>query len=1000
MTLLIGELVKSAYFTGVGKLLSVDEVENSATVSFFESPENPNARLQTLGLDLLKRASLADETIIYCMHPLHKIWQRARYGGSRPNNLHLVIFRSGEDDVLPISDIYPINIGDQKHIDPRAFLAKRCCDTPIYLNHRSNFVNAYIEQRNSCKSISSVLSSGIELEAYQLAVVRKVLQDDIKKYLLADEVGLGKTIEAGMIIREFLLNDYSRKALIAVPESLIEQWTTELEQRFFLEALLDENIKICRHEDIENTLVALGCTPEIIVIDEAHLVAEKGWSKNASEKESYSLISEVCANSDVCLLLSGTPLNGNETNFLSMLHLLNPESYPLTEVGIKDFKLKIEERERLGGIYQALKPSNDNTTLTELLEKIPTIIPYDETLTKLIDTAAPLVDWLDGIEEGEDRTAAINEVRNYLGENYRLHQRMLRNRREDSYIASLFPGLKGVEILPWSIDEHNLSMEQHLDVFRNEHLVPNNPTVAITLENYHEWVSMALNNPALIGKRAIEVVGNASLEICNYERSLFEELAAISIQEQEEKDFIFTSYLEQWLLDNPNGKAVVFAGNADTARHAHGMLSVKFADALELHVPGQKIHFCHEKSIRILICDERGEDGLNLHGGVKLVVHYDLPRSISRIEQRLGRVNRYSADISASPIKSIVFRPHTENYSYYWLKLLDSEIGIFDQSVASLQYVLEPHLERAWENISSVGWRSFIDLADSFRGEEGLINREKIKIHAQEQLNSLESDILAATEYSERILESDEFAEMQADSMQGWITKGLLFRRKSGEQASTFRYQYQTGTLMDCNTFISNCLLGIDFENSTSKAPVTHLMSFDRSICCQGNNIHPFRYGQPFLKTIYDSLNNDSRGICAAQVRVLNSGNPQDPVACFKLEWFLSVSCDNQIGGDEIYAPNIIKQWLNPSGALIEAQALINLLEKPYSKTGEYGYKDVNLRPERWEHIEEYFPKSSWEDLVNSIYQRGYKRVTDGLDRSERDLVSVNCIAFSVIIIS
>ena len=441
MAQLIGNLVTSDIFQGIGKVYSVDEVENVATVTFFESPEKPDARPMVISIALLRNVTLGDETVIYCIHPLHGKWQRARYGGPRPNEQHLVIFRQGEDDVMPTSDIYVINIGDTDYLDPRAFLSQRCCDTPLFLNHRSNFVNSYIEQRNSCRSISSVLSSGIELEVYQLAVVRRVLQDSTKKYLLADEVGLGKTIEAGMIIRELMINDFSSKAIIAVPEALIEQWTDELTQRFFLEALLDEGIIICSHDDFESELINLDSPPRIVVIDEAHQIAGRGWSNDVTVKNSYARIADACARSEVCLLLSGTPLNGNETNFLSMLHLLNPESYPLTETGIDSFKVKIAERESLGGIYQALTPSNDNSTLSDLFDQIKSVIPSDTLLNDLIGIASPLVDWLNGVEDGDQRANAVNNIRLYLGEHYRLHQRMLRNRREDPYIASLFPGL-------------------------------------------------------------------------------------------------------------------------------------------------------------------------------------------------------------------------------------------------------------------------------------------------------------------------------------------------------------------------------------------------------------------------------------------------------------------------------------------------------------------------------------------------------------------------------
>ncbi len=1000
MTKNIGDLVTSTQFEGIGKIYSIDDVEKVSVVTFFESPEEPNARPQTVIFDSLQVATLYDEFVIYCIHPLHRKWQRARYGGKRPNDEHLVIFRKGEDDVLLIHDIYVINLGNRRYLDPRAYLAQRCSDTPLFLDYRSRFINSYIEQRSSCRSISSVLSSGIELEAYQLAVVRRVLQDDVKKYLLADEVGLGKTIEAGMIIRELLVEDYTKKAIIAVPESLIEQWTDELTKRFFLEAMLDENIVICSHEEFYDSLKEQDSTPSVIVIDEAHLIADWGWSSDFTIKQSYEFIAEICAASDVCLLLSGTPLNGNETNFLSMLHLLNSSSYPLTDEGIDEFNIKISERESLGGIYQALTPTNDNTTLSDLLDQIKSIIPADKILDELINIATPLVDWLEGEEEGDDRADVIQDIRIYLGENYRIHQRMLRNRREDSYISSLFPGLDGLEILPWNIDEKRLSIEQSLDAFRSEYLSHDTPTNAITQSNYRGWIEKALNNPMSLARHAATILADSAVTLQGSESGFLEELIECAIEEQEEKDYIFLTYIDNWLANNPAGKIVVFAGEIETANNLALILREKYGDITERHVAGEPVRFLDDNSIRIFVCDRKGEDGLNLHGGKKLVVHYDLPLSISRIEQRLGRVNRYSADIRALPIQSIAFRPSSESYSHDWLSVLNDGIGIFDRSVASLQYVLEPVIDEAWSNVWISGNKGLAACAKKLQGENGLIQRERLRVQAQEQLNNLEDEITAAQEYSSRIIASDDQAEMQANEMQDWITKGLLFRRRRGEMESTFRYQYGPGTLMDSMTFITKCLLGIDFKSSSANAPVTHLMSFDRAVCSRGNDIHPFRYGQPFLNTIYDALSTDSRGISAAQVRYLKSNNVIEPMPCFKIDWLISHNNSNHVIGDEIYPPNIVTQWLDQHGEPIQKKVLIDLLTRPYNKMDGGVYKDVNLRSERWPAIEENFPEKEWSKLVNTVYESGFRHILKSIDTDLIPSLNANCLAYSVTIIA
>jgi len=999
MERLVGDLVVSDEYQGIGKVYSIDELKNVTKVSFFESPENPNARTITVRLESLQNALLFDETVIYCIHSLHKKWQRARYGGARPNGEHLIIFRRGEDDVVPTSEIYVINLSQEKALDPRAFLSQRCCDTPMFLNHRSNFVNSYIEQRSSCRSISSVLSSGVKLEAYQLAVVRRVLKDDVKKYLLADEVGLGKTIEAGMIIRQLMTDNHSCQAIIAVPESLVRQWTDELTERFFLGKLLGENIVICSHSEIDKELSKLDFPPEIIVIDEAHQIAGRAWSNDSSVNKSFDRIATMCSASEVCLLLSGTPLNGNERNFLAMLHLLSPESYRLDEEGVDSFNMKISQRESLGGIYQALTPNNDNATLSDLLEQIKSIISEDVLLNEFINIAVPLVDWLDGVEDGDERKQSIVNIRNHIGENYRLHQRMLRNRREDNYISSLFPGLSGVHPLIWSVDERSISVEQGLDAYRSEFLSNNVATKCITKKNFGFLVEKAICSPISFFQYLTQILSNCSEEIEIFEREVIEELLDNAKQEQQQKDLVLLNYVQEWLGDNASGKIVVFAGSVDRAMHVISILEFQFGEIIERHKPGYPTKFNSECEIRVLVCDEQGEDGLNLHGGKKLVVHYDLPMSISRIEQRLGRVNRYSADIIASPVQSIVLIPDSQSYSYYWLKILNEDIEVFSTSVASLQYVLEPYIQEAWNETFLKGYDELIFLGKLLQGEKGLIQKEKVKICAQEQLNNLEDEIVKAQEYSALVQNADNYAESQTNEMQGWLTKMLHFKRISGPDSFTYRYKYQAGTLLDCNTFIEKCLLGIDFENSTGESPVTHLMSFDRGVCSHGNNIQPFRYGQPFLDTIYDALENDSRGISAAHVRFLNKGK-MAATSFFCIEWLVVHQGENQVVDDELFSPRVIRQWLTPEGKLVSNEKTIAFLDKPYNKSGEFGYKDVNLRTERWVSIEEEFPENEWEALVNSVYQSGREKVNEVLNDNLQFELSIDCISFSVIIVT
>lgn len=127
--------------------------------------------------------------------------------------------------------------------DPTPFLAAKITETPRFVDARSAFVYSVVAQRSASMGMSALLSSAIELEAHQVEVVRRVLQDPIQRYLLADEVGLGKTIEAGILIRQcFLDGGAETHVVVLAPAALVPQWSAELATKFFLGDLLDSSL--------------------------------------------------------------------------------------------------------------------------------------------------------------------------------------------------------------------------------------------------------------------------------------------------------------------------------------------------------------------------------------------------------------------------------------------------------------------------------------------------------------------------------------------------------------------------------------------------------------------------------------------------------------------------------------------------------------------------------------------------------------------------------------
>lgn len=185
----------------------------------------------------------------------------------------------------------------------------------------------------------------IDLIAHQLYIADTVSNRIKPRVLLADEVGLGKTIEAGLIVHRLLRSERAGRVLIVVPDALVNQWFVELYRRFNLSAhifdpekyaVCDATAKNNPFNDHQVVLVSLKFLLEsgwgkfaqmaswdMLVVDEAHHL---GWSPDAPSSE-YQLVEKLANNSDGCLLLTATPEQLGAESHFARLRLLDPDRY-------------------------------------------------------------------------------------------------------------------------------------------------------------------------------------------------------------------------------------------------------------------------------------------------------------------------------------------------------------------------------------------------------------------------------------------------------------------------------------------------------------------------------------------------------------------------------------------------------------------------------------------------------------------------------------------------
>ena len=198
--------------------------------------------------------------------------------------------------------------------------------------------------------------AGIDVTFYQLEPLRKALALPRVNLFIADDVGLGKTIEAGLILRELLMRQKVRRVVVSCPPSMLLQWQDELEDRFGLTFVIYNRDFVARTRRergyatnpwtthsrflISHSLLRdesyggplrdwLGdsCPGSMLILDEAHNAAPASGSKYGIDSGFTRTVREISPRFEHRLFLSATPHNGHSNSFSALLEILDPQRF-------------------------------------------------------------------------------------------------------------------------------------------------------------------------------------------------------------------------------------------------------------------------------------------------------------------------------------------------------------------------------------------------------------------------------------------------------------------------------------------------------------------------------------------------------------------------------------------------------------------------------------------------------------------------------------------------
>lgn len=512
----------------------------------------------------------------------------------------------------------------------------------------------------------AVRSSQIEALPHQLtAVYGEMLPRQPLRFLLADDPGAGKTIMAGLFVKELLIRGDLERCLIVAPGSLVEQWQDELSEKFGLlfdiltrdqvEAAATGNFfaekqrviarldMLARAEDLQKRLQAAP-TWDLIICDEAHRMSASFFGGEIKYTKRYQLGQTLGSVARHFLLMSATPHNGKEEDFQLFMGLLDSDRFEgrfrqgAHKVDVSDMmrRLTKEELRRFDGT--PLFPERKAYTVSYKLSSQEAVL-Y-EAVTRYVREEMNRVDQ---IQEGGERR------RNTVGFALQILQRRLA-----SSPAAIHESLKRrLGRLEARLEEENL-LKRGRDASDSLSQKVALPTWdEEDLEEATEDEVEQLEDEVVDQATAARTIAELETEIVSLKQ--LEALARTLRRSGEdtkwrELDRILDDPLVHDPANDVRRKIIIFTESRDTLEYLAGRIRGRTGEeesVVTIHggVPRDRRRaaiaaFNDDPMVRFLVANDAAGEGVNLQRGSHLMVNYDLPWNPNRLEQRFGRIHR------------------------------------------------------------------------------------------------------------------------------------------------------------------------------------------------------------------------------------------------------------------------------------------------------------------------------------------------------------------------
>ena len=544
------------------------------------------------------------------------------------------------------------------------------------------------------------------LMAHQISTIVRAFESRPIRYMLADEVGLGKTIEACSIVKILSTEKKNLRVLYIVPGALAQQWVNELKYKFQISATTNTAVAayvkqvIIAIEDLDEFSEVLGCQWDMLIVDETHRLL--------GQQSKYDLVLQLSTAVKNVLFLSATPIQNRKEEYLRLLTLLQPFQY--RRMSLSDFSFLLSKQRKIQRRVNVLisHMNHYEDYKEDSFEKLEDLAEdlEDEHLAEIIRS----IDF----ESSDMGRGAMEQSLSYISENYRIERNIIRNRRD--FIKEVL-GKRVLSAVPYKMKSSDNNYSERDTYFALLDYI----SVGLNEETLEMPDIFKLLQAMFSSPWALESV-ISSLNICDENLKALISLWVMQAEDEieqvdvllDESPFMIKGRLlyamdfieqEVSITKDNNGKVVVFSEFPETLWKfgeiltKRGITNVCFtANMLRTELEDSVYEFQNNEACRVILCDTTGGEGRNFQNA-DWVIHLDLPWTANAIEQRIGRLDRLGRDADHLIVNSVVLYSQ-ESIETQLFEVWNRGLNLFEQSLSGLEIITGELNERIEEALS------------------------------------------------------------------------------------------------------------------------------------------------------------------------------------------------------------------------------------------------------------------------------------------------------------